>query len=456
MRVTRNPENRRRERAAQADTALLYGIFGLLLFGPVAFGAVEPWSIFLMEAGSAALFLLWIGKQVLDGEMKVRWNPLFLPMGAFGLLIVSQLVFRGSAYPHDSISLALLYLSYAMLSFLAGQALIRGSQAGTLAAIFSLYGAALASFALLQGISSNGKLYWIRQPRMGGWIYGPYVNHNHYAGLMEMLVPIPLVLSLTHLASTRTRAMAAVAAAVMAGTIFLSGSRGGMLAIVAEFIILAVLLVKQKRSLRTAIGIGVFLAIVVGLLIWIGGAELSKRIATVGPLHSDISSDVRTNINRDGLKMFLKKPVRGWGLGTFPIVYPQFRTFYTNFFVNEAHNDYLQLLVEMGLLGFGTMLWFLVTLYTRAIKKIGNWAGEMSGAVTLACVLGLSGILVHSAADFNLQIPANAALFYVLCTIAASEPFAQPARKRRVVRSTPPEAVAASSREALHQPATNF
>ncbi len=455
MRTTRNPEDRRREQAAQAGTALLYGIFGLLLFGPVAFGAVEPWSIFLMETGSAALFLLWIGKQVLEGGMKIRWNPLFLPMAVFGLLILTQLVFRRTAYPHDTISLALLYFSYALLCFLAGQALIRASQARTLALIFSVYGAALASFALLQGISSNGKLYWIRQPRMGGWIYGPYVNHNHYAGLMEMLIPIPLVLSLTRLASSRTRAVAAAAAAVMVGTIFLSGSRGGMLAIVVELIILATLLVKQKRSLRTAIGVGVFLAIVVGLLTWVGGAELSQRIATVGPLHSEISSDVRTNINRDGLKMFLKKPVLGWGLGTFPVVYPEFRTFYTNFFVNEAHNDYLQLLVEMGLLGFGTMLWFLVTLFTRAIKKIGNWTGEISGAVTLACMLGLCGILVHSAVDFNLQIPANAALFYVLCTVAASEPFAQPARKRRVVRSKPPEELPASA-DTLHQPATNF
>jgi len=270
-----------------------------------------------------------------------------------------------------------------------------------------------------------------------------------------MLVPIPLVLALTHLASTRTRAVAAAAAAVMVGTIFLSGSRGGMLAIVAELIILSVLLVKQKRSLRTAIGVGLFLAIVVGLLTWVGGSELSKRIATVGPLHSEISSDIRININRDGLKMFLKKPVLGWGLGTFPVVYPQFRTFYTNFFVNEAHNDYLQLLVEMGLLGFATMLWFLLTVYTRAIKKIRDWTGEISGAVTLACMLGLSGILVHSAVDFNLQIPANAALFFVLCTITASKPFAQPARRRRVARTkAPAEAVAAP--EALHQPATNF
>jgi O-antigen ligase len=436
-----NSTTRRRPPADQADTALLYGIFGLLLFEPLAFGAVEPWSILLLETGTAVLFLLWIGKQVLEGELKIRWNPLFLPMGVFGLLVVSQLAFRGSAYPHDTFSLALRYCAYGMLCFLVCQILIRGVQARQLAFIFSIYGVALATFALIQGISSNGRLYWIRQPRMGGWIYGPYVNHNHYAGLMEMLVPIPLVLSLTRLASTKARNAAAAAAAVMVGTIFLSGSRGGMLAIVAELLILAVLLIKQKRGIRTAIGLGVFLAIVVGLLTWVGGGELSRRIATVGPSHSELASDIRSYINRDGIRMFVKKPVLGWGLGTFPVVYPQFRTFYTNFFVNEAHNDYLQLLVEMGLLGFATMVWFVATLYVQSLRKIKDWTSDISGAVTLACMLGLSGILVHSAIDFNLQIPANAALFYVMCTVAASEPFAQPARKRRAVRTIPPEEV---------------
>jgi len=445
----------RRLYSARAETALLYGIFGLLLFGPVAFGAVEPWSIFVMEAGAAALFLLWIGKQVLDGNLNVRWNPLFLPMGVFGLLILAQLVFRVSVYPHDTVSLALLYVAYALLSFLAVQTLLRGAQARSLALIFSVYGVALASFAMLQGISSNGRLYWFRQPSMGGWIYGPYVNHNHYAGLMEMLVPIPLVLSLTHLAHGKVRSVAAAAAAVMVGTIFLSGSRGGMLAIASELIILTALLVKQKRGLRTAIGIGIFMVIVIGLLTWVGGGEAVKRMATVGPGHRELTSDIRASINRDGFHMFLKRPALGWGLGAFPVAYPQFRSFYTNFFVNEAHNDYLQLLVEMGLLGFATMVWFVITLFNRAVKKIGNWTGDISGAVTLSCLLGLSGILVHSAVDFNLQIPANAALFYVLCTVAASEPFAKPARKRRAARSEPPEETLASP-ETLHQPATNF
>ncbi len=447
-------QSHRSELAEQAGNVLLYGIFGLLLFGPLAFGAVEPWSTFLLEAASATLFLVWIGKQVLEGGIKIRWNPLFPAMGTFGLLILSQLLFRRTAYPHDTMALALLYLAYASLCFLASQTLLRGSQVRRLALIFSVYGGVLASFALLQGISSNGKLYWLRQPRMGGWIYGPYVNHNHYAGLMEMLVPIPLVLSLTRLASTRTRTLAAATAAVMVGTVFLSGSRGGMLAIIAELIVLAALLVKQKRSVRTSIGVGVFLVIVVALLVWVGGTDLSRRIATVGMSHSEISNDVRLNIDRDTFRMFLKKPVLGWGLGTFSVVYPQFRTFYTNLFVNQAHNDYLQLLAEMGLLGFATMLWFLLTLGARAFRKIGNWTVEISGATTLACLLGLCGILVHSVFDFNLQIPANAALFYVLCTIAAAAPFAQPARKR-VARSKPTQEPLPSP-EALQQPATNF
>jgi hypothetical protein len=94
----------------------------------------------------------------------------------------------------------------------------------------------------------------------------------------------------------------------------------------------------------------------------------------------------------------------------------------------------------MGLLGFAAMIWFLIELFRSAIPKIRNWTSDVSGAVTLACVLGVTGILVHSLLDFNLQIPANAALFYVLCTTAAAPPLLQRTRKRRPV-STEEEVV---------------
>jgi O-antigen ligase len=131
----------------------------------------------------------------------------------------------------------------------------------------------------------------------------------------------------------------------------------------------------------------------------------------------------------------MQRPFLGWGLGTFPVVYPQFRSFYTNMFVNQAHNDYLQLLVETGLAGFSIALWFLVLVFRQAAGKLRNndWTENATGALTVAALLGCVGILVHSFLDFNLQIPANAALFYVLCAIAASKPL-QESQRRRVLR----------------------
>lgn len=80
----------------------------------------------------------------------------------------------------------------------------------------------------------------------------------------------------------------------------------------------------------------------------------------------EISGGIRVSIDCDCLRMLVKKPFLGWGLGAFPIVYPEFRSFYTTLFVNQAHNDYLQLLVETGLAGFSIMVWFLVALFRRA------------------------------------------------------------------------------------------
>jgi O-antigen ligase len=435
----------RQQLSIRMGNVLLYGTFGLLMFGPVAFGAVERWAIFVLETGSVLLVLLWLAKQWMDGELNLQWNPLFFPMAAFGVLILVQIGFRTSAYRHDTVSEALLYAAYAMLCFLAGQTLLRSAQARRLAVILTFYGFAVAALALLQGIAPNGKLYWLRLPRQGGWIYGPYVNHNHYAGLMELLVPIPLILSLTHLAQEKERIAAGIAAAIMTGTVFLCGSRGGMLAILTEFVVLAIIVVRQKKGLRLAVGLGVFAVVLLSLLTWLGGQELTSRVVSISTeARSEISGGMRLTIDRDSLHMFRNKPVLGWGLGTFPVVYPEFRTFYTNFFVNEAHNDYLQLLVETGLLGFLVMVWFVIVVYRNALRKIGNWMSDLSGAVTLACMLGFTGILVHSFFDFNLQIPANAALFYVFCTLAAGPRLLQRSRKRKPAPTQTPETLPAS------------
>ena len=413
------PSVRKRQPVAP-DTVVLAGVFAVLLFAPLAFGSTQPWAIFILQASTAVLFAYWAWKLLSAETETIRGNPLFRPSALLAGIVLLQLLFNWTAYRHETYSQALLYCAYAALAFLVAQTLRRSSQAKVLAVVITGYGLVVAALALLQGLSPNGKIFWFYTPEGHGWIYGPYVNHNHYAGLMEMLVPVPLVFSLTRYARGNVRTVIAGVAALMAGTIFLSGSRGGMVALVIELILFGWILGRTQKSPRLA-AIGAFLVIGLALVAWIGGSELTKRFVTISAeARGELSGGTRWTIDRDGLRMFAKKPVLGWGLGTFPVVYPQFRTFYTNFLVNEAHNDYLQILVETGIIGFGATMWFLILLYRRAFQNLEDWPDNINGAVSLAAMLGCTGIVVHSLVDFNLQVPANAAWFYVLAAVAAS------------------------------------
>ncbi len=414
------------------NTAMLAGACAVLLLGPLAFGAVEPWAIFALEACALLLLVVWTFRQWTNHELNLPGHPLYRPMAAFFALVLAQWVIGTTAYRQVTYSHLLLYAAYGMLVFVVTQTLHRSSQFELIANLLTGYGAVVASFAVLQGLAPNGKLYWIRALQQGGGIYGPYVNHNHYAGLMEMLTPFPLVLAATRFTEGNRKIAMAGIAALMAASIFLSGSRGGMAAFMAQMVALSVFLLRQqKRNWKQPLMLGAFLALVIIFLVWMGGNEVTRRLTSIhSEAREEISGGTRLSIDRDCLRMLIKRPILGWGLGTFPIVYPEFRSFYTTFFVNEAHNDYLQLLVETGLAGFAIAVWFLALVFRRASGKLKNWTETASGALTVAALLGCLGILVHSFVDFNLQIPANAALFYVLCAIAASAPLLESQRRR--------------------------
>jgi len=136
------------------------------------------------------------------------------------------------------------------------------------------------------------------------------------------------------------------------------------------------------------------------------------------PLTND-SVVSRLAIAGDLLRMVRDRPIAGWGLGLFPIIYPQYRSFSTDLFVNQAHNDYLQALVETGIPGFACVLWFIGNLYHSGIRNL-RAQSSMAAAPVLGPLVGCTGILVHSLSDFNLHIPANAALFFVLCGMVSN------------------------------------
>jgi O-antigen ligase len=302
-----------------------------------------------------------------------------------------------------------------------------------------VFGSIYALFSLIQALSPNGKIFWVHTPKFNSaTIFGSYVNHNHFAGVMEMLTPIPLVLSMGHLFKGGKRALVAFCAGLMATTIFLSGSRGGMIAFIFQAVLFGGLAFGKKRSPRIALGLIALCAFVLALIFFLDKGRSLIHLGDLGP-------GIRLDITRDSLRMFSHRPILGWGLGTFPTVYPRYRTFYTNLFINEAHNDYVQLLVETGLLGFGLMLWFAVRLYQYGLPTSRRWEFQWDWALSFAALLGCTGILVHSFVDFNLQIPANAALFYTLCGLAASRP-SEALSRRGASRATNERSMSSRSR----------
>lgn len=405
------------------SSRILFSVAGVLMFCPLAFGAVNPCGHFILQVSATVLLFIWALDQMRSARVNIRWSPVFSPMIAFAALMCVQLLPGISAYWHATFSQLLLYVSYGILCFLLTQTLTMSREVRTLGAALVMYGSTVALFAVLQSLSSPTKLYWLITPRFGGWIYGPYVNHNHYAGLMEMLIPVPLVFSFSRFGNQRERWIAASAAAFMSATIFLSGSRGGMIAFMVEIAIFLAFAFRERQRQNIAVLLGAFLLVGLAMIAWTGGHEVKARIATFASnQHSDITNDIRLQIDRDTLRMFRHRPLLGWGKGTFADVYPQFRSFYTDSLVNAAHNDFLQVLAETGIIGFGIMLWFLVITGRNALRKSAKWSSNLNGAVAVAALLGISGILVHSVVDFNMQIPANAALFYSLCTVAAMQP----------------------------------
>ncbi len=412
------------DRASWWNRLLLLGLGIAIAFAVLAFGTTEPWSELVLECAAAALFLLWAARQVVQGAVEVRPSPLYLPALAFALLVAVQLVTGISAYRYATLQEAIRYLAYGLLMFVAIQCFQSRQQIHGFLTGMTIFGTMLAVFGIVQDFTANGKIYWIRRPQFTAWGFGPYVNHSHWAGLMELLTPLPLALMMRRRNSGAQTVLLGFAALMMGSTIFLSGSRGGMIAFAVQVVLGAALLLLRGRSSERLRDVAILAVIGVVFLAWAGGSRVTNRIESAytadgATMSNTLDARFRLALFKDTLSMAKARPIAGWGLDCFTRVFPGFQTFYSDRFVNAAHNDYLQLLAETGVIGFAIMLWFVIAMFRSGLRPRvpPGFVSSAKMAATLAC----TGILVHSFMDFNLHVGANAALFYVMAALASAE-----------------------------------
>jgi O-antigen ligase len=352
------------------------------------------------------------------GRIAVASNPLYVPAVLFFALVLLQVVLKTTAYRHATVQELLLYVSYGLLAFVADQTLRGPRERRLFLLVMGIFGAAYALFAIVQSFTSAGRIFWFWTPSVSTGVYGSYVDHNHYAGLMEMLWPTLAVLAFADSGRGGKRGLLLLGAALMAGSIPLSLSRGGMIAMGVQGLFLCV--VFRRNRLRKLIYGTVAALAVAGVVLLAGSSAVFSRLDSLShPLQSEVGG-ARLAVTADTLRMFRDRPLLGFGLDTFSSVYPRYQSFTSSVFMNAAHNDFAQLLSETGIVGFGLMVWFLVLVYRRGLRNLYR-SGELQAA-TLVSLTGVTGLLAHSFFDFNLHLPANAALFYVLCWTAVAEP----------------------------------
>lgn len=408
--------------AAPLNLVLFCGLCMLLAFGPLAFGAVEEWAICAIEVTTAALFAIWALREIASGQVTITRSPLFIPIVLFAALVIAQLALHRTAYWYATWVRALLWAAYGLLFFLVNQTFREARLWKWFGIFLTIYGSLVALFAIVQQFTGNGKIYW-RVSNQLGWIYGPYVHHAHYAGLMEMLVPIPLVLAMSSLFPRPSRILLAFAALVMGSTIFLSQSLGGILSFCAQLLLLSIILARggrSGRSRRSLVLLGLLCVVLAGSLVALRPVGLALRLSHLRDPLGKADGRSRVRIVKDSIQMGRERPILGWGLGTFPVVFPSFRSFYSDFWVNEAHNDFVQVWVETGTLGFLLMSVFLAMLYRIGLSTTAQWRRDPRASIALGSLIGCTGILVHGLSDFNLQVPANAALFFALAALATT------------------------------------
>lgn len=387
------------------------GICCLLLFAVLSFGAVEEWSRAVLEVGASVLLIAWAIRQY---QLKADqlWIPSeILPLCVFALVVIVQLAFHFTASRYYTRVELQLLIAYLIVVFLMSQAYTRrGHWRGFMWFLMTL-GFFVSVFGILQHLTFNGKLYWFRVLRFGGVPFGPYVNRNHFAGFVEMVIPVALVpLALGKVRRERLF-LVALFALLPIVALFLSASRGGIVSFAVQMVILfSLLLIRRVRSRYVMAGVVVVLSAVM-VVSWIGANQVLSRF-------DGIRTDKRAAMRRDTFRLFLDHPIIGTGLGTLEMVYPPYDSLYDGRVVNHAHNDYLEALAETGIIGGLCSLWFLGVVLLNALRGMADLGSSFGSVLNLSGLVACSGILVHSFVDFNLHIPANALLFFILAHMA--------------------------------------
>ena len=441
-----------------------------IVWGAFAFGSVYPWAYGPLAAGvvavaltsimapasstlagprvpAAHLGLLAAGLALLAGAIALQLVPVPLAwlrtVSSHALDVVTTFDLTLGAHsgrhtlsiaPRLTVTGLALFASFALLIVGSARLItIRGPRG--LAHAIAIIGVLLALTGIIQKPLFTGKIYGFWTPQMKGDPFGPFVNRNHFAGWMLMALPVTLgllcgavargtghakptfrdrVLWLSSPDASRLILLGA-AAAVMALSLLLTMSRSGISATMLALAVTSVVALRRQATARRRVIVTSYLVLLVFMVTtWVGLDKIVSRFASAD--WSELNS--RRGAWADAAGVFWTFPLTGTGLNTYSVAMLFYQQHDLAHSYAQAHNDYLQLAAEGGLLLLlpaGACLAAFIAAVRRRFKDETSTSGYW---VRVGAVTGLAAIALQETVEFSLQLPGNAVLFAVLCGIA--------------------------------------
>jgi len=438
-----------------------------IILSALAYGTVHYWALALFFLGGISLLILWLIDSWSLASFRISRNVLQLPLLGMFLLGVFQLLplrHREDVGSHSiplvsSLSfdpystrfilvqvVALLMYFAAVLVFTDTPKRLR-----LLVRTITVFGFFLAIFGLTQSFTSPEKVYWIRDMPQSQ-AFGPFINRHHFAGYMELALALPLGLVFTGSIEREKKFIYLFAAGLMAVALIMTNSRGGLVSFFAELLFLVATMGLRRRHKHrreskehkpriksAAMKAGLALALVVALfggVVLLGGEEALTRM--VGSVNTDDPTTGRAHFWSVTVDIIKNHPLVGTGLGAFGVVYTGYDSRNGMYRLEQAHNDYLQVLSDGGIVGAVIGVFFIVSLFRMGFARRESRDDFRRGVATGA-LAGCFAVLVHSFFDFTLHTTANALLFLVLAALATMNgrvEDVQSRRKRRQRRSS--------------------
>jgi len=410
------------------ERGILALVLAILVFGPLAMGAVDAWAFLVVQGLTIGVMVLWALRIWFSSKPQLLWPPVCWVVLAFTIYAVARYLTADIEYVARQEMIQV--LMYAFLFFAIVNNLYRQefSQAVSFTLIFLAAG--ISCYAAYQFLTHSNRVWNFTSPYPGR-ASGTYISPNNFAGFLEMILPPAVAYILVGRMKAVTRILLGYAALIIAAGMVVTFSRGGWAAGMAGLLALLVILIFQRNHRIPAL---LLLVVLVGGGSFFVKNYLAKSLTYTSRVEEPMENghdalDFRRDMWVAAEEMWRDNFWRGVGPAHYDYRFRQYRSERVQARPDRAHNDYLNLLADWGAVGgiivLAGMTIFVVGLLQtrnhvrRAEKEFGGGQSNRL-AFFLGASTGLLALVVHSVVDFNLHIPANAILGVTLLALLSS------------------------------------